>query len=225
MKAWDDFDAYLFDIDGTLLNCRDAVHYFAFCEALTALAGRPTNLDGVVTHGNTDVGILRDALRLAGVPDSAWRPRLPETQAAMGSFVEARVHEFNIEATPGIGAVLAHLKARGAVLGVATGNLQRIGRAKLACAGVLDWFDFGGYSDAFETRRDVFQAALAKARGKAGTAASVCVVGDTPEDVRAAKACGLPVIAVATGIFALEELQAEGPDWCLRSLQDLLGAV
>ena len=74
MRAWDEFDAYLFDIDGTLINCRDAVHYFAFCEALTRIAGRPTNLDGVVAHGNTDVGILRDALHLAKVPDEAWRP-------------------------------------------------------------------------------------------------------------------------------------------------------
>ena len=27
---WDSADAFLFDIDGTLLNSRDAVHYFAF---------------------------------------------------------------------------------------------------------------------------------------------------------------------------------------------------
>ena len=26
-RAWDKFDAYLFDIDGTLLNTRDLVHY------------------------------------------------------------------------------------------------------------------------------------------------------------------------------------------------------
>lgn len=218
MRAWDEFDAYLFDIDGTLINCRDAVHYFAFCESLTRIAGRPTNLDGVVAHGNTDAGILRDALRLANVPDEAWRPKLAETQAAMAAFVEAHIDEFDIEPTPGIVDVLRHLKGKGAVLGVATGNLERIGRAKLARAGVLAWFDFGGYSDAFEYRRDVFQAALALV--KPGLA--VCVVGDTREDVRAAKACDLPVIAVATGIFTVANLQAEQPDWCLRSFYDVL---
>ena len=218
MRAWDEFDAYLFDIDGTLINCRDAVHYFAFCESLTRIAGRPTNLDGVVAHGNTDAGILRDALRLANVPDEAWRPKLAETQAAMAAFVEAHIDEFEIEPTPGIVDVLRHLKGKGAVLGVATGNLERIGRAKLARAGVLAWFDFGGYSDAFEYRRDVFQAALALI--KPGLA--VCVVGDTREDVRAAKACDLPVIAVATGIFTVTDLQAEQPDWCLRSFCDVL---
>ena len=56
MTPWDAYDAYLFDIDGTLLNATDAVHYFAFCEALTLLAGRPINLDGVNAHGNVDNG-------------------------------------------------------------------------------------------------------------------------------------------------------------------------
>ena len=32
--TWDAADAYLFDIDGTLLNSRDAVHYFSFRNAL-----------------------------------------------------------------------------------------------------------------------------------------------------------------------------------------------
>ena len=76
IREWDCFDAYLFDIDGTLLNCSDAVHYFAFCNTLSAIAGRPFTLEGVTAHGNTDVGILRDALALAGVDAAVWRPRL-----------------------------------------------------------------------------------------------------------------------------------------------------
>src|SRR5579875_452703 len=40
-RAWDEFDAYLFDVDGTLMNCTDAVHYFAFNDAISAVAGRP----------------------------------------------------------------------------------------------------------------------------------------------------------------------------------------
>ncbi len=222
-KGWDGYDAYLFDIDGTLLHCTDAVHYFAFCEALTGLAGRPLNLDGVVAHGNTDVGILRDALRLAGVAEEEWRPRLAAAREEIGRFVEERAGELCAAALPAVVEVLKHLRASGAVLGVATGNLERVGRVKLGHCGLLGYFDFGGYSDAFETRRDVFGGALRKARELAGAEATVCVVGDTPEDVRAAKANGLDVIAVATGIFPFEELQGEGPDFCLRSLEELTG--
>jgi len=218
---WDEYDAYLFDIDGTLLHCTDAVHYFAFCEALGSLAGRPLNLDGVTAHGNTDVGILRDALALAEVRDELWRPRLHETQQGMCRFVEERKGDLCATLLPGVPELLQHLRARGAVLGVATGNLEGIGRLKLAHCGLLEQFDFGGYSDAYEYRRDVFTGALAKARTLAGESAAVCVVGDTPEDVRAARANGLDVIAVATGIYSFEDLQAEDPSLCLKSLQEL----
>lgn len=221
-RAWDRYDAYLFDIDGTLLHCTDAVHYFAFCEALESLSGRPLNLDGVTAHGNTDTGILRDALKLANIPEAQWRPRIGETQAAMCRFVGERQKDICITVLPGVIAVLDHLRSRGAVLGVATGNLAGIGELKLTHGGLLDRFDFGGYSDAFEFRHDVFKEALNKAHGLAGVEAHVCVIGDTPEDIRAARANGLDVIAVATGIFSFEELKAEKPDWCLRSLEELL---
>lgn len=222
-RAWDTYDAYLFDIDGTLLHCTDAVHYFAFCEALKSLSGRPLNLDGVTAHGNTDTGILRDALALAKVPEAQWRPKIGETQAAMCRFVKERKNDLCITVLPGVIAVLDHLRSRGAVLGVATGNLTGIGELKLTHGGLLEWFDFGGYSDAYEFRHDVFKGALEKARALAGAEASVCVLGDTPEDIRAARANGLDVIAVATGIFSFEELAAERPDRCLRSLEELLG--
>ena len=217
---WDEYDAYLFDIDGTLMQCTDAVHYFAFCEALTAIAGRPLNLDGVVAHGNVDVGILRDAFQIANVPEEQWRPRLSEIRSFMGDFVQQRTADLCIRILPQVREVLAHLRHRGAVLGVATGNLERIGEAKLERCGLLPCFDFGGYSDAYEFRRDVFRGALAKARALVGEQASVCVVGDTPEDIRAAHANDLPVIAVATGIYSYQDLLTETPEWCLHSLAE-----
>jgi phosphoglycolate phosphatase-like HAD superfamily hydrolase len=222
VAAWDEYDAYLFDIDGTLLNCTDAVHYFAFCETLSGLAGRPMNLDGVVAHGNTDVGILRDALRLAQVPEAAWRPRLEEARRGMCDFVAERKHELCVAVLPGAREVLDYLRGKGAVLGVATGNLADIGRMKLERAGLWELFDFGGFSDAFEYRRDVFGAALETARSLAGAEARVCVFGDTPEDIRAARANGLDVFAVATGIYSCEDLNAEDPTVCLFSLRELM---
>jgi phosphoglycolate phosphatase len=221
-RAWDAYDVYLFDIDGTLLHCTDAVHYFSFCEALESLSGRPLNLDGVTAHGNTDTGILRDALKLANVPEAQWRPRIGEIQAAMCRFVEERKKDIYVTVLPGVIAVLDHLRSRGAMLGVATGNLAGIGKLKLTHGGLLERFDFGGYSDAYEFRHDVFKGALEKARALAGSQIRVCVLGDTPEDIRAARANELDVIAVATGIFKFEELKREKPDWCLRSLEELL---
>ena len=217
-RRWDAFDAYLFDIDGTLLNCTDAVHYFAFCEALSAVAGKPLNLDGIVVHGNTDQGILRDAFARGGVAESVWRPRRGEIVDRMGAQVEAQQGDLRIQVLPGVEDLLRHLREQGAVLSTATGNFARIGEAKLIHCGLRRFFDLGGYSDGCETRSDVFGAALRRVREVAGAAATVCVVGDTPADVQAAHANGLEVIAVATGIYPQEQLQSEGPELCVPSL-------
>ena len=222
MTSWDSYDAYLFDIDGTLLNEVDAIHYFAFCEALTATAGRPLNLDGVVAHGNVDNGILRDAFTLANIPESAWRPHLQKIQQTMCDRVARDQEKLRLNVLPRVPEVLLHLRAKGAILGIATGNLEAIGRLKLSRAGLLAAFDFGGYSDAFEHRHEVFKAALQQARSLTRASANICVVGDTPADIHAAQANDVDVIAVATGIFSLETLQAEVPTRAVATLADLL---
>ncbi len=220
-RAWDAFDAYLFDIDGTLLNCQDAVHYFAFCDALSEVAGRPLNLDGVVTHGNTDEGILRDAFRANGVDEAVWRGRMPQVRERMGAQVEANREQMRIEVLPGVPAVLQHLSDREAVLSTATGNLTRVGEAKLTRCDLRRFFHLGGWSDGCESRSEVFRRALIAVRERVGQHASVCVVGDTPADVQAAHTNGLEVIAVATGVFKRAELEAGGPELCVDTLSQL----
>ncbi len=220
-RGWDEFDGYLFDIDGTLLNCEDAVHYFAFCNALTAVAGRPLNLDGVVTHGNTDEGILRDAFAVAGVEENLWRSRMDEIRDRVGSEVERNREELRIDVLPGVREVLQHLLDRGAVLSTATGNLARVGEVKLSQCGLRHFFQQGGWSDGCETRHEVFRRALEQMKDALGEDASICVVGDTPADVQAAHSNGLEILAVATGIFSREVLEAEAPELCVTSLRDL----
>ncbi len=207
-RAWDDYDAYLFDIDGTLLHCRDAVHYFAFCDALTHAAGRPLNLDGIPVQGKIDPGILRDAFTHAGVPESQWLPQLPALLERMGSHVEAHSADFDIDVLPGVRETLAHLQQRGKLLGVGTGNLQRIGWAKTTRCGLRPFFSFGGFSDSYQTRGPMIAAAVATARATLGnSAAAVLVLGDTPGDIAAARFAGVDVLAVATGIFSEDHLR------------------
>jgi phosphoglycolate phosphatase len=220
-RPWDSFDAYLFDIDGTLLNCTDAVHYFAFCDTLRTVSGREMTLEGVTAHGNTDVGILRDALAVAGVNETEWRPRLLDIQKTMGRFVAQREAELCATALPSVHEVLAHLRARGAILGIATGNLEEIGKLKLKAAGLLDYFSIGGWSDRYEYRADVFGGAIELMRAATHPGAAMCVLGDTPADVLAAHVNDLPVIALCSGVYSHEQLMKTKPDLCLQSFEEL----
>jgi phosphoglycolate phosphatase len=219
---WDRFDAYLFDIDGTLLHCSDAVHYFAFCDALSSLAGRDLNLDGVTAHGNTDVGILRDAFTRAGVAECLWRPKLAGLRDRMCAYVEGHRDEICPNVLPCVREILALLHNRGALLTVATGNLERIGKRKLTAAGLLHFFDMGAWSDQWERRADVFGRGIKDIRQALGPHVSILAIGDTPADIAAAQENRIPVIAVATGIYSLDELASARPSLCVSTLADLL---
>jgi phosphoglycolate phosphatase len=85
--AWGSFDAYLFDIDGTLLNSRDGVHYNSFHSALRQVWNCELKIDGIPLHGNTDIGILRAAASAVGVSAEAFSRGLPQAIATMQADV------------------------------------------------------------------------------------------------------------------------------------------
>jgi phosphoglycolate phosphatase-like HAD superfamily hydrolase len=220
--AWDAQDAYLFDIDGTLLRDPDRIHFSAFASSIRRVTGFEVSLAGVSIHGSTDTMILHEALRQADIPAEVVEPQVEAILEAMRQTISDRRHEMNLVRMPGVVEVLGHLARRSALLGVATGNLEAIGWIKLEQAGLREWFRFGGFSDNFPIRAELIGQAALKARELAGPDAEVCVVGDTPRDVEAARANSLPVIAVATGRYSFEDLVALEPEVCASSLADLL---
>ncbi|HEX7729633.1 MAG TPA: HAD hydrolase-like protein [Terracidiphilus sp.] len=220
--AWDGQSAYLFDIDGTLLRSRDRVHIDSVAIAVRSAMGIEVSLDGVPVQGSTDTAIVRDACRLAGISEEELEPQIAAIREAMCASVRQRRGELNLYLMPGVHQTLEHLARRGALLGVATGNLETIGWMKLETIGLREWFRFGGFSDHFPVRAELIAKAAEKARALAGANATVCVVGDTPRDIAAARANHLPVIAVATGHSKYEELLALEPEVCAASLAALL---
>jgi phosphoglycolate phosphatase len=219
---WDSADAYLFDIDGTLLNSRDAVHYFAFRNAIREVLGIEASIEGVPVHGNTDVGILRAVLQRAGMKDRAIDKHMPQIVARMCAEVEQNREQLNPELCPSILELINHLHGQGKLLGAASGNLETVGWLKLEKAGLKPMFGFGSFSFPRELRAEIFQHGIDLARQQLGKRASVAVVGDTPADIEAARAVDVPVIALATGIYSFAQLKAYDPDACFACGTDLL---
>jgi HAD superfamily hydrolase (TIGR01509 family) len=72
--------------------------------------------------------------------------------------------------------------------------------------------------EATKPEPDLVKAALDRVGGSAGDAV---MVGDTPWDVHAARAAGVPTIAVLTGGFAIEELRESGAADVFESVAEL----
>ena len=223
--AWDAQDAYLFDIDGTLLRSRDRIHFNSFASSVQRVTGFEITLAGILLHGSTDTAILREACQQAGIPAEVMEHRTEAILEAMRNAVAEQRNQMDLIRMPGVERVLRYLAGKGALLGVATGNLEAIGWIKIEQAGLREWFKFGGFSDHFSIRPELIGQAAKKARELAGTEASVCVVGDTPKDIDAARANYLPVIAVATGNYSFEELKKYQPEACASSLAGLLAVT
>jgi len=220
--AWDGQEAYLFDIDGTLLRNRDRIHRDSFAIGVQQVTGYDIQPVLFLTPGGTDPVILREAFEKVEMPRKLIERQWDAIVEAIHRACEARRHEMDIRIMPGVKEALAHLARKGALLGVATGNLEAIGWIKLEEAGLREWFRLGGFSDDFPIRAELVGNAAHMAREMAGADARVCVVGDTPRDIEAARANGLAAIAVATGKFSFDELLELRPEVCASSLADLL---
>ena len=216
-----DADAFIFDIDGTLLNTRDLVHYRALNLAMREAYGVDTTIDGVPYHGMTDLSILRASVALAGVTGLEFEAKLPEALGVVRREVEQNSAKLDPKVCDGIPETLEKLQRKGKLLGVASGNLETVGWHKVAAAGLRSFFSFGFFSDHSERRPDIFRNAVREVKQRCGSEARVCFVGDTPADIEAARESGANIVSVCSGTYKREELMAFAPDLCLKSCMEL----
>jgi phosphoglycolate phosphatase-like HAD superfamily hydrolase len=119
--------------------------------------------------------------------------------------------------------LLGRLKRRGIVTGLVTGNLSRIGWRKMERAGLKPYFRFGAFAELAKDRAGLVRLAIRQARREKWISreGSIALIGDHPNDVRAAKANGIRAIAVATGLVSIDELRTHSPDVLLPDLRSL----
>ena len=214
-------DAYIFDIDGTLLVTKDLVHWNALHQAMLEVYAVDTNIEGIQYHGKTDLSILRMALNRVGIQDGEFESRLPKALAVVRREVEARYRQLEPMVCPGIVQLLEELRDSRKLLGVASGNLESVGWRKIQAAKLDGFFTFGSFSDGCETRSGIFRNAVDQVAQQLGAGARTCFIGDTPADIQAARESGASVVAVASGVFSFEDLRAYSPDLCLSTCGQL----
>ncbi|MCE9553039.1 MAG: HAD hydrolase-like protein [Planctomycetes bacterium] len=217
----------LFDIDGTLINTGRAGRA-AFYATLEHEFQFPAPHHDVAFSGRTDRSIVRDLFHhheIENTPENtsrfftAYWKQLPLMLNGRGGVV-----------LPGVEALLVQLAGRQDVaIGLLTGNTQIGAGMKLGHFGLMQYFSFGGYGDQHLDRNHVAAEALQAAGeflGKNVEPTNVWVIGDTPLDIRCARAIGAHAVAVATGGHSLDELAQAKPDLLLADLdaaEEMLG--
>ena len=221
----------LFDLDGTALTFEGpppGPGRTALERAMRDLYALEGATKGLRVAGGTDRALARAMLQPLGAADDDAIERVLACDVGhLESVLQARRYR----PVGDVAAVVEALRARGAVVGVATGNVRAGARLKLASAGLLTTFDLasGGFGCDAEPRAEIVRIAAercARTRGDNAAGASLVVIGDTEHDVRAGRAVGARVVGVALTEAARVELEAARADAIVSTCGDeLVNAV
>jgi phosphoglycolate phosphatase len=213
----------LFDIDGTLVRRAGPHHREALVEAVRRTTGMETTTEGIAVAGMLDRDILTTMMTQAGMPRSAIRLAMPGVVRRAQWIYARSCPDLQSKVCPGVHALLQRLQLKGVITGLVTGNLTRIGWKKLERAGLKQYFRFGAFAELAHDRAGLVRAALREARRQQWISRSsrISLIGDHPNDVRAARANRVRAIAVATGVVSYHELLEHTPDVLLTDLRAL----
>ena len=213
----------LFDIDGTLIKTGGAGE-----KAFAQVCQREFNIPDATKHlhfaGRTDPAIVRDFFQKFGIAPT------PEHFARFFSayvvWLEKILATLDGSVLPGARELVAafHAMPHRPVVGLLTGNIKQGAQLKLSHYRLWNEFAMGAFGDDHEDRNQI--AVIARDRGakQIGTklrGEEILVIGDTPRDVECGKAIDAKVLAVATGIFSLDQLRDCRPQWLVSTLSEV----
>jgi HAD superfamily hydrolase (TIGR01549 family) len=186
-----EFEAVLFDVDGTLI-ASNAAHAEAWTQALRE-------------HGvAVDIGQIRPLIGMGAdkLLPAVARVSEDSTQGKAMARRKKAIFETllpSLQPTPGARPLLEYLLEQGTQLVIATSADDREMEALLQRAGVADLLPHrASKDDASESKPDpdIVRAALDRSSARLD---STVMVGDTPYDVEAARRAGIGAIALRCG--------------------------
>jgi phosphoglycolate phosphatase len=204
----------LFDIDGTLLRRSGPHHREALVRAVRSVTGFETTTENVPVQGMLDRDIVAEMLRNAGAPPALIRRHMPQVIERAQHIYARTCPDLRRRVCPGARMLLYKIWRRGVPTGLVTGNLTRIGWKKMERAGLRRYLRFGAFAELAKDRAGLVRIAIRHARqqGWIDRGSPIALVGDHPNDIRAARANGVRAIAVGTGLVGAAELAEHQPD-------------
>jgi phosphoglycolate phosphatase-like HAD superfamily hydrolase len=215
----------LWDVDHTLIETR-GVGRAIYDRAFPAATGKPLAKLAQIA-GRTELDIMAESLRVNGFEPTDEAVRKLAAALVQG-YEDARGElAATGRALPGAQETLERLAADPTVhQGILTGNLRDVARIKLEVFGFDQYLDFetSAYGDDHAERPELVKIARERAERRTGVWFDndhVVLIGDTPNDVKAALTAGVRVIAVASGKSSEDELLAAGASEVVAGLTNL----
>ncbi len=213
----------LFDIDGTLVHTGGA-GVKAFGRVFETEFKAAHGIERIKFAGRTDYSLVREFFGFHDIPATTenfqrfferyvfWLDQiLKDSESSVCVGVREFIRGIQLLPNP-------------PVLGLLTGNIRLGAEIKLRHFDLWDTFHTGAFADDHEEREKI--AAVAHERGNRVLGSSlrgeeILVIGDTPLDIRCARAIGAKTLAVATGGAKYEDLKNHTPEWVVEDLRQI----
>jgi phosphoglycolate phosphatase len=208
--------AAIVDLDGTMV---DTVGDFevALGRALADLGWPPVGRPFIArTVGKGSEYLLQRTLAEVGAPADLYEPAWERYQHHYLAINGQHSAVF-----PGVAEGLRALRARGLRLACITNKPNAFARPLVALKGLAGYFDFVFGGDAFARKKPDPLPLLEACKALGSEPARTLMVGDSSNDVAAARAAGCPVVLVSYGYNHGEPVAAAHPDAVFDRLDEL----
>ncbi len=204
----------LFDLDGTLLDTREAI-FQAFVHSLTTLGHKVPSKEEMFLHVGKEFSEM-----VAGVVGSMENNK--EIKELMTNFQFQNLHLVAVYS--GTAEVLKELRAKGYKLGAVT-NAKRGGTLKrLQHVGILDLFDTVVAVDDVDNPKPFPDPVLLALKNIGALPENAVMVGDSHFDIEAGKSAGTKTVRVTYG-FHSNEMDNPTPDHFIDDIKEIFKLI
>lgn len=222
MTLFTSYDAYLFDLDGTLIDSAPDING-ALNTSLTA-HGYATVDESLTRHwvGHGSRVLIEQALKHHGFDDQANDSQhLDAMQRVFISHYRSHIADAS-QPYPGVIETLEALRSRGAGMAVVTNKFESLARQVLQTLGLLDYFGVVLGGDSLPANKPSPVPAVYACASLGVSLNTTLFVGDSTTDVECARAAGCAVVCVRDGYNHGTPAEELGADAVIDSMTDLL---
>jgi phosphoglycolate phosphatase-like HAD superfamily hydrolase len=208
---------FLFDIDGTLIQSGGAGNR-SLAKSFRKTFDCEESVEDVFFDGKTDPAIIKEIFSKKFPQKRLTRKIVDRVLDNYVSYLKMEVAfapQYKVMSGV-IGTLKELVETENIYVGLATGNIEAGAKIKLDRANLNRFFNFGAYGSDSAEREQIIKIAAKRGYSLAKEPidkGQTYVVGDTPNDIVAAKKAGFKSVAIASGRYSRKELAKQKPDY------------
>jgi beta-phosphoglucomutase-like phosphatase (HAD superfamily) len=209
----------LFDTYKTVVrNAKDISPYVA--ESIMNIYGMIVKVDLSRYDGLTSKETARAVLLENGFAEREIGPRLDRYMEDLPYSYYNVAWSDRVKVTEGAEELLKELEKRDVLIGIATGDAERVAKMRLGKAKIDQYFRFGAYGEEGMTYNDILSKGLRKAEEEGFQSEDGVLIVSNPVFVSIGRTMGIRTVAVESESHPAKELRAAGADLVVKSLKD-----